>query len=69
MLFDMEFHVHSIILKLHSAYFRRFLDSPEKEKDDPLPGRFAYKYVAVIDDDNTWALEPAAKVLLFIIQI
>ncbi|PVH87079.1 hypothetical protein DL98DRAFT_355713, partial [Cadophora sp. DSE1049] len=28
--FDQEFHVHSILLKLHSAYFRKFLDSPDK---------------------------------------
>jgi hypothetical protein len=28
--FDVEFHVHSILLKLHSAFFRKFLDSPDK---------------------------------------
>lgn len=28
--FDQEFHVHSIILKLKSAFFRKFLDSPDK---------------------------------------
>ncbi|PBP24241.1 hypothetical protein BUE80_DR004880 [Diplocarpon rosae] len=25
-----EFHVHSLLLKLHSAFFRKFLDSPDK---------------------------------------
>jgi hypothetical protein len=30
--FDQEFHVHSTMLKLHSAYFRKFLDSPEKPR-------------------------------------
>ncbi|KAH7403259.1 hypothetical protein BKA64DRAFT_641261 [Cadophora sp. MPI-SDFR-AT-0126] len=28
--FDQELHVHSILLKLYSAYFRKFLDSPDK---------------------------------------
>jgi hypothetical protein len=36
--FDKEFHVHSVLLKLHSAFFRKFLDSPDKAKEatDPL---------------------------------
>lgn len=25
--FDVDFYVHSIVLKLHSAFFRKFLDS------------------------------------------
>ncbi|TVY85651.1 hypothetical protein LAWI1_G008232, partial [Lachnellula willkommii] len=28
--FDQEFHVHSVVLKLYSAFFRKFLDSPDK---------------------------------------
>ncbi|KAH8801165.1 hypothetical protein F5882DRAFT_504648 [Hyaloscypha sp. PMI_1271] len=28
--FDVEFHVHSALLKLHSAFFRKFLDSADK---------------------------------------
>lgn len=28
--FSQEFHVHSVLLKLHSAFFRKFLDSPDK---------------------------------------
>jgi len=28
--FDVEFHVHSTLLKLHSAFFRKFLDSADK---------------------------------------
>ncbi|KAG4428514.1 hypothetical protein IFR05_016003 [Cadophora sp. M221] len=28
--FDQDFHVHSVFLKLHSAFFRKFLDSPDK---------------------------------------
>jgi len=30
MVFDREFQVHSVLLKLHSAFFRKFLDSPDK---------------------------------------
>jgi len=29
-IFNVEFHVHSVLLKLHSAFFRKFLDSPDK---------------------------------------
>lgn len=28
--FDQEFHAHSTLLKLHSAFFRKFLDSTDK---------------------------------------
>jgi len=56
-----ELHVHSIILKLYSNYFRRFLDSPEK-KLAPESALFKYEYSTVIDEDGTWALEPDSKV-------
>jgi len=29
-----EFHVHSFLLKHHSAFFRKFLDSPDKQQGD-----------------------------------
>ena len=28
--FKVEFHVHSVLLRLHSAFFRKFLDSADK---------------------------------------
>ena len=59
--FKQEFHVHSIILKLHSAYFRKFLDSADKAKV-PTSALFRYEYVTVVDTDGEWALEGAAKV-------
>ncbi|TVY83800.1 hypothetical protein LSUE1_G001897 [Lachnellula suecica] len=55
-----EFHVHSIILKLHSNYFRRFLDSPDKPAG-PASASFHYEYTSVVDEDGEWALEPANK--------
>ncbi|TVY41344.1 hypothetical protein LOCC1_G005649 [Lachnellula occidentalis] len=45
MVFDQEFHVHSVILKLYSAFFRKFLDSPDK--------------VAAVEAASTGTLRPA----------
>ncbi|KAM3086156.1 hypothetical protein ACMFMG_000292 [Clarireedia jacksonii] len=54
-IFDtLDFHVHSIILKMHSAFFRKFLDSPEK--GSPLTGKWRYEWGTVIDDDGSWSL-------------
>ncbi|KAF8853702.1 hypothetical protein BDZ45DRAFT_598173, partial [Acephala macrosclerotiorum] len=60
-----DYHVHSIILKLYSAFFRRFLDSPDKEPP-PISASFRYEYSSVLDDDAAadlkWVLEPGRKV-------
>ncbi|KAH8795468.1 hypothetical protein BGZ57DRAFT_865733 [Hyaloscypha finlandica] len=53
------FHVHSIILKLHSNFFRKFLDSADKVAA-PASASFQYDYVSVFDADGAWGLEPAA---------
>lgn len=63
--FGAVFHVHSIILKGGSAYFRKFLDSPDKAPA-PETAAFPYEYVAVVDDDRkTWGLESASNVSPF----
>jgi hypothetical protein len=49
--FKQEFHVHSLILKLHSNFFRKFLDSPDKP-NGPASPHFQYEYVSVVDDDG-----------------
>lgn len=62
--FNTEFHVHSTILKLYSAFFRKFLDSPDKAQvtAEPAnlsistrmpiaPTRFKYEWVTKMDDD------------------
>lgn len=54
-----EFHVHSVILKLHSNFFRKFIDSPDKEAA-PASFPFKYDYVSVIDADGISGLEPVA---------
>lgn len=63
---DQEFHVHSVILKLYSNYFRKFLDSPEKATQavSQSGSAFKYEYVAVVDEDGIWALEPLASVCI-----
>ena len=52
-----EFHVHSVILKLHSNFFRKFLDSPEKDAAPPS-SPFKYDYASVTDADGFSGLEP-----------
>lgn len=64
--FDQEYHVHSMILKLYSNYFRKFLDSPDKSGNASSPStEFRYDYATAVDDDGAWALEPADRVGFF----
>jgi hypothetical protein len=58
---DQPFHCHSTILRLHSAYFRKFLDSADKP-ERPASASFQYEYVTMVDDDGSWALIHASKV-------
>lgn len=59
--FGQEYHAHPIILKLNSAYFRKFLDSADKV---PAVKRslFSYDYVTVVDADGEWSLEAVKSV-------
>jgi hypothetical protein len=36
--FYQDFNVHSMILKTHSAFFRKFMDSPDKVSHQIVPG-------------------------------
>ncbi|KAL2063643.1 hypothetical protein VTL71DRAFT_5448 [Oculimacula yallundae] len=55
--FDKIFHVHSTILKLHSAYFFKFLDPANAAPvADPAPGSFPYEWVTKVDMDGLWYL-------------
>jgi len=56
--FDAEFHVHSTILKLHSNFFRKFLDGPDK-LFPPASSTFPYDYISYIEDDGDWGLARA----------
>ncbi|RDW82795.1 hypothetical protein BP6252_03907 [Coleophoma cylindrospora] len=54
-----EFHVHSTVMKLHSAFFRKFLNSPNKTADQSVPvqqGTFKYTWITDVDEDGSWAL-------------
>lgn len=52
-----EFHVHSALLKIHSGFFRKFLDSPEKIV--PASNEFRYEWVSKFDKDGDWHLVAA----------
>jgi hypothetical protein len=62
--FETMFHVHSVILKLHSEFFFKFLDSPEKMIPGVLiaPG-FKYEWVTKVDEDGEgWGLVDARSI-------
>ncbi|TGO15335.1 hypothetical protein BTUL_0041g00190 [Botrytis tulipae] len=58
-LFRQEFHLHSSGLKHHSSYFRKFLDSANKQPA-PASALFKYDYRSVVDEDGSWALMPVS---------
>ncbi|EPE24700.1 hypothetical protein GLAREA_08553 [Glarea lozoyensis ATCC 20868] len=52
--FGQTFLVHSVVLKMNSEYFRKFLDSPDKSEDDfPQGGGIRYKWVTQLDQQDT----------------
>jgi hypothetical protein len=52
--FSTVFHVHSSALKLHSAFFRTFLDSSDKAT--VTSSSFLYTWVTKVDEDGSWSL-------------
>ncbi|KAF7896389.1 hypothetical protein EAF00_006403 [Botryotinia globosa] len=62
LVFDYEIHCHSLMLKLGSAYFRKFLDSADKNSA-PANATFRYEYVTIQDTpEDVPSLEAASKV-------
>ncbi|KAF5869782.1 uncharacterized protein Bfra_010982 [Botrytis fragariae] len=60
--FSHEIHCHSLMLKLGSAYFRKFLDSADKTPSS-ANATFKYEYVTIQDtSDDVPSLEVATKV-------
>jgi len=53
--FGKEINAHSIILKLYSAYFRKFMDAPHPPEQGM--GLYTYNYFTVVDEDGFWGLE------------
>jgi hypothetical protein len=55
--FDQEFHVHSVVLKFYSAFFRKFLDSPDKAKSTSTTTKgFKYYWVTKVEQGSDWHL-------------
>ncbi|KAF7919806.1 hypothetical protein BELL_0052g00060 [Botrytis elliptica] len=50
---ETEIHLHSTVLRLHSAFFRKFLDSPDKKPAEPS-AEFRYEWVSEIEEDGEW---------------
>ncbi|KAF7911422.1 uncharacterized protein EAF01_002929 [Botrytis porri] len=49
-----EFQVHTSILKQHSEFFFKFLDSPEKIQSEN--SEWKYDWVSEVEDDGEWHL-------------
>lgn len=54
--FSQSFHLHSVVLKQHSGFFRAFLESPEKKSWIDNSAEFPYKWVSLVEDDGAWAM-------------
>jgi hypothetical protein len=62
--FETDFHVHSVFLKIHSAFFFKFLDSADKTAaltNLTLAGGFKYEWITKIDGDRSWSLVAEGK--------
>ncbi|TVY78170.1 hypothetical protein LSUE1_G004185 [Lachnellula suecica] len=62
--FRWEYHVHSITMKTHSAFFRKFLDSPDKvaaKSINTMFSKFKYEWETKVDTDGTWSLTCYSK--------
>ncbi|PVH75276.1 hypothetical protein DL98DRAFT_466661 [Cadophora sp. DSE1049] len=50
--FSVKFHTHSMLLKIHSAFFRKFLDSPDKLKSKTGGSAFKHEWVTQKQPDD-----------------
>lgn len=76
--FDQEFAVHSGILKVHSGFFAKFLDSVDKAPvstgsyGNSSGGKltsFTYCWVTKVDGKKEWSLVAENLKVCFIIQL
>jgi hypothetical protein len=64
--FDQPFHVHSMVLRIHSSFFRTFLDSADKANIATTSSAFPYDYVTELDADRQgWNLVRSEKKVSF----
>ncbi|TVY51276.1 hypothetical protein LCER1_G005999 [Lachnellula cervina] len=60
--FRWEFHVHSVTMKSHSAFFRKFLDSPDKPSlKSTAFTAFKYEWDTQVDKNGSWSLTCYSK--------
>ncbi|KAJ8065889.1 hypothetical protein OCU04_004990 [Sclerotinia nivalis] len=55
-----EFHLHSSLLKLHSAYFRKFIDSLDNALE-PSGAQWKYDWIAKVEGDGNWYVVKKAQ--------
>jgi hypothetical protein len=56
LVFKQPFYVHSVVIRIQSAFFRTFIDSADKANSN-LSGQFKYEWITEVDSDNKdWAL-------------
>lgn len=60
--FNQEFHVTSMVLKLTCGFFRTFLDPSGGKLPKSTQPAFASEWLTRIDDDGTWELSSDHKV-------
>jgi hypothetical protein len=60
--FDQEFHVTSVVLKLHSGFFRTFLDPAGGKLPKSTQPGFTSEWFTRVDGDGTWELSSDRQV-------
>lgn len=58
---ETEFHVHSMILKQHSEFFFKFLDSPDKVQSEDR--EWKYDWISEVEEDGDWHLVSTQNVV------
>ncbi|KAL2063616.1 hypothetical protein VTL71DRAFT_5421 [Oculimacula yallundae] len=59
--FHTEFHVSSVILKMNSAFFAKYLDSPDKPTMESSTPEFKYEWASRVDRDGSWSLHAVSS--------
>jgi hypothetical protein len=60
--FDQEFQVSSMALKMHTMYFQKFLEPSNGAGNKCLTRRFKYNWYTKIEEDGQWVISSAPEV-------
>ena len=63
-IFKQEFQVSSTTLKVHAAYFKRFMDPAHGVNNKVISSRFKYQWFTKVEDDGHWVISSDQKVLM-----